>query len=162
MYNVLISILSIKAQVWFLFTPQSCVEIMMTYIMFEHKTVQTIHTNTFSTLSGSHRTFSLVGAYSTSLSSRVIGSALVGRLKLQSRQKKKKRANETESRSDEREIATPLGRLFWSTLIRSDRSWNLRGWYGMIADKSAIGYWFTPCAFPISSCRFKGRRCSST
>jgi len=47
-----------------------------------------LYTNTLSTLSiiGSHRTFSEVGgAYSTSLSSSAIGSALVDRLKLQSR-----------------------------------------------------------------------------
>lgn len=94
---------------------------------------QTALTNTLSII-GSHRMFSEIygGTYSTSLSSRAIGSTLVDRLKLQSRvAPRRKRAKETESRLDVGgEIAASLVRLLWSTLIRSNRSWNLRGWYG--------------------------------
>lgn len=73
-----------------LFTLQPRVEIMVTHVMFERERLacSSLLTDTLSTLSiiGSHRTFSDVGgAYSTSLSSRAIGSALVDRLKLQSR-----------------------------------------------------------------------------
>lgn len=107
--------------------------------MFKRETTCSSHppTNTLSTLSiiSSHRTFSEVGgAYSTSLSSRAIGSALVDRLKLQSRVaprgKRGRRRGRIKIRREGGEIAASLDRLLWSTLIRSDRFWNLRGWYG--------------------------------
>lgn len=154
--------LSIKAQVWLLFTSQPCVEIMMTRIMFEHETAPTPFPPFLSVLI--ERSV-YVGAYSTSLSSRAIGSALVGRLKLQSRVASRRKRGRTRPNQDQ---TKERSRRLW--VVFFDRRWSDRigpgiygeGWYGDDSRQEHDGYWFAPRAFPISSRRFKGRRYSST
>lgn len=132
--------------------------------MFE--AAQTVLANALPTLYRfSSNAFSEVygGAYSTSLSSRVIGSALVDRLKLQSRVASRRKRGRRRPNQDQMRVE----RSWHLWIVFFDRRWSDRigpGIYGddtgMIADKSD-GDWFAPRAFPISSRRFKGRRCSS-